>query len=58
MSGVVVDPKMMLLLVDLAEVVEKHTPVIYDTCGQVIGLNMELDSTKYATYYEEGWDFE
>lgn len=56
--SVTVDPKMMQFLVDLAEVVEKHAPVLYNTYGQVLGLNVELDGEKYATLYEEGWDFE
>ena len=58
MAGIVVDPKMMQFLIDLSEVVEKHAPVLFDTYGQLLGLNVELDNTKYATYYEEGWDFE
>ena len=57
MAGVTVDPKMMQFLVDLAEVVANHSSVLYNTYG-IVGLNVELDNEKYATLYEEGWDFE
>lgn len=53
-----VEPKMMQFLVDLANVVEKHADTLYDTYAQLLGLKVELDGEKYATYYAEGWDFE
>lgn len=54
----VVHPKMMEVLIDLAEVIEKHSLKIYDVYQMNLGLTVDLDGEKQATLYEEGWVFE
>lgn len=53
-----VHPKMMQALVDLAEVIEKHSETIYSEYGMALGITVYLDEEKQATLFEEGWDFE
>jgi hypothetical protein len=54
----IVHPKMMQALVELAEVVEKHSTSIYNEYGMILGLTVDLDGEKQASLVEEGWDFE
>ncbi|UPU15898.1 hypothetical protein [Stenotrophomonas virus Jojan60] len=54
----IVHPKMMQALVELAEVVEKHSTSIYNEYGMTLGLTVYLDDEKQASLFEEGWDFE
>lgn len=52
-----VHPKMMAVLIDLAEVIEKHSQTIFDEYGMILGLTVDLDGEKQARLFEEGWDF-
>lgn len=53
-----VHPKMMAVLIELAEVINRHSQKIYDEYGMSLGITVDLDGEKQATLYEEGWDFE
>lgn len=53
-----VHPKMMAVLIELAEVIDRHSQKIYDEYGMVLGLTVDLDGEKVASLFEEGWDFE
>ena len=53
-----VHPKMMQVLIELAEVIERHSPTIYDEYGMSLGITVYLDDERQATLFEEGWNFE
>ena len=52
-----VHPTLMAALIELAEVINRHGPKIYDEYGMSLGITVDLDGEKQATLYEEGWDF-